>query len=148
MIEREKVIRGLEACSGGIGSCDNCPYAYKGSMMCDRSSLMRDALELLKRQEPRVLTLEETIALCGEPVWLEEDTLQGSHGAWGVVKGLHEQYKAVNIGGARFTYWPRAKYGISWRCWSARPTEEQRKAAKWDPPKEAGHAKDGPDKAD
>ena len=24
------------------------------------------------------------------------------------------------------------KYGKEWRCWTARPTDEQRKAAKWD----------------
>ena len=135
---REDIIEALEYIVSPV--CTETQFDY-----CDE---IRAAIALLKEQEPRVLTLEETIALCGEPVWLEEDTLQGSYGTWGVVKGLHEQYKAVNIGGARFTYWPRAKYGISWRCWSARPTEEQRKAAKWDPPKEAGHAKDGPDKAD
>ncbi len=26
--------------------------------------------------------------------------------------------------------WP--EYGKSWRCWSAQPTDEQRKAVKWD----------------
>lgn len=101
--------------------------------MCNAINMYcNDALALLKRQEPRVLTLEETIALCGEPVWVEENTLHGAYGAWGVVKGLHEQYKAVNIGGVRFGYWARAKYNITWRCWTARPSDGQRKAVKWD----------------
>jgi len=91
-----------------------------------------DVLALLREHEPRMMTLDETIASCENPVWLEENTLQGSYGAWGVVKGVRQKYNAVNIGGVRFGYWPRAKYNISWRCWSARPTEEQRKAVPWD----------------
>lgn len=88
-------------------------------------------LELIREQEPRVMTLEEVKGFRDKPVWLEENTPQGSYGAWGVMKGFHDKYNAVNIGGVRFTYWPRARYNIDWRCWTARPTEEQRKAVKW-----------------
>ena len=122
-MKREEIIRDLVERSSGAGA---------GQYISIRCDVAREIVRLLKDQEARVLTLEETMALCGEPVWLEEDTLQGSYGAWGVVKGLHEQYEAVNIGGVRFTYWPRAKYNIAWRCWTARPTEEQRKAVAWD----------------
>ena len=130
MADRKKVIRGLECCIDPETPCRECPYYNYGH--CDPDDVRRDAFSLLKEQEPRVMTLDETIASCENPVWLEENTLQGSYGAWGVVKGVREKYNAVNIGGVRFGYWPRAKYNISWRCWSARPTEEQRKAVKWE----------------
>lgn len=134
----EKVVRGLECCivrdPDAKSNCVECPYNHEGIITnapC-ANGLMADALVLLEEQEPRVMTLDETIASCENPVWLEEDTLQGSYGAWGVVKGVHKKYNAVNIGGVRFGYWPRAKYNISWRCWTARPTEEQMREMKWE----------------
>ena len=133
MPEREKVINAL-ACKADYvepQNCTGCPYHNADWNCCDQAKIYIDAIVLL-RGDARVLTLEETITLCDEPVWIEENTLQGSYGAWGVVKGLHERYEAVNIGGVRFTYWPRAKYNITWRCWSALPTEEQRKEARWE----------------
>lgn len=123
MDEREKVIRGLERFIDDFkpfcGNRDDWQRVY-------------DALALLKEQEARVMTLEEAKGFLGKPVWLEENTLQGSYGAWGVMNGFHDKYNAVNIDGVRFTYWPRARYNIDWRCWTAQPTEEQRKAVKWD----------------
>ena len=65
MTDREKVIKGLECCVRTIDDCecaDNCPYetqCWEGTMYLD---LMRDALALLKAQEPRVMTLEEVVA--------------------------------------------------------------------------------------
>ena len=134
ILDREKVMRGLEHCAlshKSLTLCDGCDYYAHMDPPCI-AVLAEDTLALLKAQEPRVMTLEETIASCDEPVWLEENTLQGSYGAWGIVKGLHEQYKAAVIDEVRFTYWAKAKYNITWRCWSARPTEEQRKAVPWD----------------
>lgn len=135
MTKRENVMKGLKICVQCRSSkdCDGCPYEGERTyaVPCGHV-LMADALALLKEQEARVLTLDETIASCENPVWLEENTLQGSYGAWGVVKSLHEKYNAVNIGGVRFGYWPRAKYNISWRCWSARPTEEQMRDTPWE----------------
>lgn len=29
-------------------------------------------------------------------------------------------------------YWNNTNYGKTWRCWTAKPTDEQRKAVKWD----------------
>jgi DNA-directed RNA polymerase subunit RPC12/RpoP len=50
MIDREKVIKGLEHCRRvSIGCQQKCPY--KSNFGC-RSQLMADALELLKEQEP------------------------------------------------------------------------------------------------
>lgn len=147
MTKREKVMRGLECHSAhGFEMCCVCPYypdelEYEDDdglegVSCEEK-LASDALTLLKEQEPRVMTIDETIASHDNPVWLEENTLQGSYGAWGVVKGVHEKYNAVNIGGVRFGYWPRAKYNISWRCWNARPSPEQMRETPWEGEKDA-----------
>ena len=52
MIDREKIINALEQCINGCD--DECPYEYGGAVTLEycRDDLMRDALELLKEQEP------------------------------------------------------------------------------------------------
>ena len=49
MPDREKAIRGLIVCSGDGECCDRCPY--QGEEYCT-DAVMRDALELLREQEP------------------------------------------------------------------------------------------------
>lgn len=56
MIDREKVIKGLEHCLEieGDGSCVGCPYdddCFSENVECSEP-MMRDALALLKAQEP------------------------------------------------------------------------------------------------
>ena len=53
MADREKVVKGLECCSkGDCADCDNCTYhGIQTDVPCE-STLMRDALALLKTQEP------------------------------------------------------------------------------------------------
>lgn len=90
--------------------------------------------ELLKAQEPRVLTLEEVKklrSLYDGAVWLEtcadilfpvlpEMSLQGS-----------TFYVAIPFVG--YHSWGDNKYyGKTWRCWSSRPTDEQREAVPWE----------------
>lgn len=52
MIDREKVIKGLECCSeeeiDGCNFCELCPYHGVGCV----DSVLKDALELLKAQKP------------------------------------------------------------------------------------------------
>lgn len=55
MVDREKVIKGLECCQYSSKShCDSCPFAYEG--MCGTndctSDLASEAIVLLKEQEP------------------------------------------------------------------------------------------------
>lgn len=61
MIDREKVIKGLECCipmteRNGIGDCCNCPYdrkiTFEGGVTECCHDLFTDALALLKAQEP------------------------------------------------------------------------------------------------
>lgn len=94
---------------------------------------MSDALELLKEQEPRVLTLEELEKHCAEktpfmfsenaPVYIEYCIERPWNVRWGTAETIRSWLGSVEI---------YNDYGKDWRCWNTRPTDEQRKAVKWD----------------
>lgn len=93
----------------------------------------REILESLRRCEPRVLTLEEIRSGAVEVAWIEDaDKAEVIPGIWFRLsnKGGDE---AVDIHirdgfvGARLEV-----YGKLWRCWSARPTEEQMANTPWE----------------
>ena len=54
MIDREKVIKGLECCNHEIPKCEKCPYNDGEDTCPTLRTLFDDALALLKAQEPRV----------------------------------------------------------------------------------------------
>lgn len=98
-----------------------------------------EAVEALKAQETRVLTLEEvrTAEDCMEPVFLEMNAERETPDvfSWRTVKHItplfdKDIYVLDNVGfsSALYSEW----YGMSWRCWNKRPTYEQQKAVKWD----------------
>ena len=95
--------------------------------------LMTDALALLKDQEPRVLTLEELrdvgqVWESSAPpyLWLDKNrSIYNTISFWcawrdiyEMIHGRHDKYTDEN-------------YGSEWRCWTARPTEEQMRDTKW-----------------
>lgn len=120
--KREKVIRGLKACAEDVGTlhCRECPYS---GMPCI-TPLLRDALALLKEQEPRVMTLEEVIQ-SHDWIWYQ---WKNTYCGWTV---------AVNCDG-KWIEWEDSttdqlcKYGEKWRCWTSRPTPEQMRDTKWE----------------
>lgn len=138
MADREKVIRGLELCAYDpdpgqelkeIRSCPECPYYREG---CS-PQLIRDALALLREQEPRVMTLEEIRSGAAEVVWLEDADKPN------VIPGIRfklmdedgDEAVAIHVMdgfvGARLEV-----YGKMWRAWTSRPTPEQMRDAKWE----------------
>lgn len=89
------------------------------------------AIETVKTQEPRVMTLEEVKTLPSETdVWLDEFcsiivaatiscTLYGNAYFYGIEHADYGvDYKLID-------------YGKEWRCWTSRPTDEQREATPW-----------------
>ena len=53
MMDREKVIKGLECCQLDVNKCLDCPYLDKQNKVAECGiELHRDALALLKAQEP------------------------------------------------------------------------------------------------
>lgn len=82
----------------------------------------------LKAQEPRVMTPTE--AYTADFVYVEFDgvitpALRTSNER----EGHRESYFATQQLGGEWMRWD--DYGITWRCWTSRPTDEQRKAVKW-----------------
>ncbi len=69
MPDLEKVLKGLECAIGirGRKDCDNCPYDYDFNCLgCD--IVMRDALALLKEQEPGWISAKDRPPEDGEDV--------------------------------------------------------------------------------
>jgi hypothetical protein len=136
MADRKKVIRGLELCAGT--DCIGCPY--RGVSPC-QNKLAADALALLKEQEPRLMTLDEVLT-AEDFVWAEIYT--PNKWSWCVIYvkiiPVVSNDEIVRIEEGCGTGWTKSKsdYGKrgfldgGWRCWSARPTEEQRKEAAWE----------------
>lgn len=132
MIDREKVIANLTRCQHCL--CNECDLEHASHYVWDcevQDQLINDALELLKTQEPRVLTLEEVQNDCPDYVYLEwlnccvccikdegESNESVGYFAYGI-EGYYYQF-----------LWDT--YGTKWRCWSTKPTDDQRKALKWD----------------
>ena len=118
----EKVIKGLECCSAGCTF--GCPYGDEPAHCTD--SLTKDALELLKAQEPRVMKLEEIpYAVFG---WMEmfgqiipcvlEDAFADDTVGFASIDDGHD-------------YMDASDYGKTWRVWTSQPTAEQMEAIPW-----------------
>lgn len=85
--------------------------------------LARDALELLKAQEPRVLKPNEVCNFAFESAWVEL-----KHNK---VLTIFKWDKTTPLT-LLWTIGSWDSYGKLWRCWTSRPTDEQREEAKWD----------------
>ena len=91
-----------------------------------------EGAELLKAQvqEPRLLTFEQIKDIMNGVVWVE---LKGRQlmDPWIVVHGKiwHPDY---NTGYECWDVCKVGEYNRIVRCWSARPTDEQRETVKWD----------------
>ena len=84
------------------------------------------ALYPVKAQEPRVMTLDEVKQAKGRDVWLELSvnvitaaTIEGCG-----TGGICTRYESL-----KYTQYCVKPYG--WRCWTSRPTEEEREKVKW-----------------
>ena len=141
-VDKEKLIRAMEYCTGDIVPVDEndeclgdvCPFKEGGYESGDcQENMIRAALALLREQEQRVLALEKIQSGTVEVAWLEcSDKEEVRAGLW---------FKRINEGEDEgiiihvldgFEGLRTAVYGKTWRCWTARPTEEQRKAVLWD----------------
>jgi len=138
--DREKVIKGLECCSRVSWLCPTvaCPYFGKGHEFGCSFQLKRDALQLLKEQGPRVMTLEEvkgmkrlTICAVEQRSKVIKNAFNAEYG--GIVTLGNENFLDFGLYGDTNRYRrTEAGYGKTWRCWTSRPTDEQREAVKWD----------------
>ena len=137
MPDREKVIKGLECCLHGPMQCEKCPYMSEiGETVPNCVKTMRtDAISLLKEQEPRVMKLQEVHEMSWDYCYLEEEVIKDK-----VLRIYSGKYRIKcitwpSIASCVLSFGDEA-YGKRWRCWTSRPTDEQRKATPWEPPKE------------
>lgn len=146
MAELEKVIKGIECCLGGSNAdaCEQCPYEDECAHAVGKSPspLRRDALSLLKAQEPRVMTLEEIEDALDNVVWLDIPGAENLADGFSLIMAYSRKNGFVlldspfgdNPSQDRFEY---TDYNKTWRCWTSRPTDEQRAVTPWsEPPKE------------
>lgn len=96
--------------------------------------VIREAATLLKTQEPRVMTLEEVLfktEKIGFPCWIEDKITEEGFTLLPAViisdETYVQYYSEPYYEGAIYHY----DYNKRLRCWTSRPTEEQRKAVAW-----------------
>lgn len=97
------------------------------------------AVKALEEQEPRVLTLDELRSLNGTDhfVWLEDNggyTLNGGYALYDCYAEVtaYRNNVELNTFGSEVEFEPdNEEYGKTWRCWSAKPSNEKREATPW-----------------
>ena len=141
MAELDKVLKGLDICGGDEPNCQNCPYyGEHGNGFGCETIMQRDALELLKIHYPRVIGITEITeshnALKEGCVWLE--TKFGALAPVfvqfpykGEIRMYSPYYHPAKDTEINETWWPIESYEKIWRCWTFRPTDEQREETPW-----------------
>jgi len=131
--DRGKVIKELNdihAVACGLGD-DEC---YLNSIGIKQlQTLINDATELLRVQMPRVMSLEEVRQFVYGSPYIIETNLPGDEPRlmWGLYshQGVSGNFDFAITDGRKRLF--DADYGKTWRCWTSRPTDEQREAAPW-----------------
>lgn len=134
MTERDRVFDAFRNCITEP-KCKDCPWTECETIDHGTIEIPRDlALAVMRElaaQEPRVMTPEEVKMLDCDYYYLESMRSPG--------KELRE---IVGAYGLTCVTWPSitwarqtmgdSGYGKTWRCWTSRPTEEQREKVKWE----------------
>ena len=125
-MNRDEVIRGLE---------DEIARTYLADLEwldCVEVGLLRDALALLKAQEPRVMTLEE-VRDEADHMYIEKYSKTGSDLYGCAIPGDWDKYGIelliCEYDTARLRW---SDYGKTWRCWTSRPDEKRRAETPWE----------------
>ena len=144
----EKAMNGMACCieRDGLGypNCERCPYMESEIGTCRTTrSVMQDALDELKpmkAQRPKLMTLEEVKRHYALPDGFPDD-MDAQENYCMDIPPLYFDFPiddpwTVHWRGyfqvAKYMDCWESGYGVDWRCWTAKPTDEQRKAAKWD----------------
>ena len=118
--EREKVIKGLMCIAGDVVFCAHCKYSdVNGSGRGDRCKrdCAKDAIALLKAQEPRLVTELDFNGADKDgyiPAWTEEK--DGDMYCECIPKAAITDPDGIGV----------------LRYWTSRPTDAQREKVKWD----------------
>ena len=139
MTDREKVIKGLESLRDVCNAKSGMAIGEGKTAWAGYAGVAYLALALLREQEPKVMTLEELAAAQKTPVWREtkrahKDLYNGWMLAYDIQRGqgITGMRQGMTEPNGRVGWCKLDDYGKTWRCWTARPTEEQREATPWD----------------
>lgn len=132
MNDREKmIIKGLECCLANAHN--NCPYKSTDEGIDKVTScttyLMKDALALLKAQEPRVMTPADVCNIGPEDICAFVEIREETHMYACYMHRYDETHTEIMCDVPGLTTKLQKGYA---RLWTARPTDEQRKAVAWD----------------
>ena len=135
MIDLEKVVQGVVDVTTVVPDLTNETDANWIIRRLDK------AVAALKAQEPKVLTLEELKKSVDCPCWFESHgTYMGQKGFWiipymfsvtGMMSYVFPLMQTDERGNTHYSELGTYVYGKVWRCWTSRPTDEQREAVKW-----------------
>lgn len=126
MSDRNEIISAMEICAGKCPG-DGCPYHGRNWQTGDcMTDLIKDALELLKADAPRVLTQDEIIGWSGY-VWKEYRGMRVMSVAL-IQYGMERMPYAGDFPTKRMNW---TAYGEDWRCWSKEPSDQGREAEPW-----------------
>ena len=140
MPDVEKLVNGLEwALENMVDPTNDFRFAgYDGPCILLNQPIVSDALALLKAHEPRVMTLGEISKALKMPLWKETKSANkylytGWALAYDIQKG--EGITGTRLGmsepSGRVVWYMLDDYGKTWRCWTSRPTDEQREKEPW-----------------
>lgn len=133
MTKAEKVIKGLESIHAV--ALDKEQLYVNHISMKDFNELLADALELLKEREARVIDISEIYTAKKLDVWFEDKGDNIVHPLMLIETEMTNKSQTAFF--FPMMVRPIKAYGKTWRCWTARPTDEQRDATPWnEPPKE------------
>ena len=137
MVDREKVIAGLKCCATNRlrrEDCEaiNCTYLDLEGRGCIHQ-LIRDALAMLKAQEPRVMTMEEAQANVqnGPFIIVEVRDSTGSEVDFGVLVGDYYEMSEGSVLTVEDFGMMKDDYGKRFRLWTSRPDEKRRAETPW-----------------
>ena len=116
--KRDKALRILE------GHYSNYILRYDGDLVT-----MKEIIDLLKAQEPMVLDFGDIQTMSNVDVFFEERSSTLVYPL--MLIGVENGNKSQNAFFIPMTVKPLREYGKSWRCWTSRPTDEQREATPW-----------------
>lgn len=134
-MDREKIINGLEKILS-----DN-PFDSRYDAVSEAVALINAQQERIREleaaQTARVMTLEDvkgmkrlTVCAVEQRSKVIKNTFNAEYG--GIVTLGAENFLDFGLYGDTKRYRrTEARYGNTWRCWTQRPTDEQREAAKW-----------------
>lgn len=137
MTERDRVLDAFRNCITEP-KCKDCPWTECETIGNSTIEIPRDlALAVMRKlvaQEPRVMTLEEVKQFVfGAPYIIETNEPDNeSRMMYGLYshQGLEGNFDFAVTDMRKRLF--DIDYGKTWRCWTSRPTYEQRKAVKWD----------------